>query len=109
MKYLITEEIESPTKATKHIEVRDLFFFLGYLTCALAFRDLVHDRLQIPYIIFSALIATFLTMKSVFNKKRRNYESIYLLISRFFSDGIYGYRPTYEREEERMEENAELK
>ena len=107
MKYLITEEIESPAKATKHIEVRDLFFFLGYLALAVCFRGLVHDRLQIPYLLFSALMATVLTMKSFFNKKRRNYESIYLLISRFFSDGIYGYRPIYEKEEEIAYESKE--
>ena len=109
MKDLITEEIESPAKATKHIEVKDMFFFLGYITIAFAFKNLVHDSLEIPYLIFSALMAVFLTMKSFYNKRRRNYESLYLLISRFFSDGIYGYRPIYEREEKRSVEKTEEK
>ena len=107
MKYLITQDIESPAKATKHIEVKDMFFFLGYITIAFAFKNLVHDSLEIPYLIFSALMAGFLTMKSYYNKRRRNYESLYILTSRFFSDGIYGYRPIYEREENRSVEKTE--
>ena len=91
-----TESLESKTRVYAGFEVFDLFFVMGYLMISYGLSDLVHDRLKIPFMIFSFLIAVFLTTKSTFNKKRRNYESIYFLIMKDVST----YRP-YLHEEER--------
>ena len=95
MKYLVTEEIESPNKVSKHIEAVDFFFVIIYMGLAFAFMSLVHEKLHIPYMIFSFLMCTFLTSKSVFNKKRRNYESMFMMLRH----DITVYRAIYNKEE----------
>lgn len=87
MKYLITEEIESPNRVFKNVEVMDFFFVLGYMSVAFALRSLVHPALHIPYLIFSLLFCIFLTCRSAWNRKRRNYESLFLMIKH--DTGVY--------------------
>lgn len=82
MKYLVTEQIESPNKVNKHIEVKDFFFVLAYIGVTIAFMDYVHEALKVIYFMFSLSCSIFLTTKSAFNKRRRNYESIFLLLAR---------------------------
>lgn len=91
MRYLVTEQIESPNKVTKHIEVTDFFFVLFYMAISFALMDFVHQGLRVVYMIFSAACCLFLTAKSPFNRKRRNYESMILL----FSKDETVYRPIY--------------
>lgn len=91
MKYLITEEIESPSKVTKHIEAFDFFFIIIYVGVSFALMGGVYSALKPFYMIFSLAVAVFLTSKSAFNKKRRNYESLILLLKKDYEI----YRPLY--------------
>lgn len=91
MKYLITENIESPSKVSKHIEAADFFFMVIYIGICVAIMGMVHEKLKVAYIIFSCVMAIFLTSKSIFNKKRRNYESIYLMLVH----DLNVYKPIY--------------
>ena len=75
MKYLITEEIESPNRVFKNVEALDFFFVLSYML-----KAMVHPSLHIPYYIFSLFCCIFLTCRSAFNRKRRNMESVFLLL-----------------------------
>ena len=83
-----TENIESKTRVYAGFEVFDFFFVIGYFAISYALSDLVHDRLKLPFMIFSFLMAVFLTARSTFNKKRRNYESLYFLITKDVA--VYG-------------------
>ena len=87
MKYLITEEIESPNRVFKNVEVADFFFVIGYMCVAFALRSLVHPALHIPYLISSLLFCIFLTCRSAWNRKRRNYESLILMMKH--DTGVY--------------------
>lgn len=87
MKYLITEEIESPSRVFKNVEVIDFFFVVGYMCVAFALRHLVHPTLRIPYMIFSLLFCIFLTCRSLWNRKRRNYETLFLMLKH--NTGVY--------------------
>ncbi len=80
MKYLITEEIESPTRLSKHVEAADFFFVFFYMAVTLAMGSLVHEYLRFLYYLFSFAVSIFLTSKSRYNVKRRNYESLYLML-----------------------------
>lgn len=105
MKYLVTEEIESPNKVMKNIEVADFFFVVGYMGITIALNSLVHEKLVVLYYIFSFLLCLFLTAKSGFNRKRRNYESIFLMLRH----DINVYRAVYgevgSEDEETIEES----
>ncbi|MEY8366765.1 DUF5592 family protein [Anaerovoracaceae bacterium 41-7] len=80
MKYLITEEIESPNRVFKNVEALDFFFVLSYMAIVYALKAMVHPSLHIPYYIFSLFCCIFLTCRSAFNRKRRNMESVFLLL-----------------------------
>lgn len=82
MKYIVTEDIESPVKVAKGIEVYDLFFLVIYMAISFVLMNGVHNVLKPPFMVFSFLTAVFLTSKSMFNKRRRNFESVILLLQR---------------------------
>lgn len=82
MRYIVTKNIETPNKVVKHIMVFDFLFVLTYMGIVFALKNLVHPSLRIVFFIFSFLMAVFLTAKSVFNKERRNYESIIMMLQR---------------------------
>lgn len=103
MKYLVTEEIESPNKVSKYIMVADFFFVIIYMGIAFSFMSQVHDRLHIPYLIFSLAFSIFLTCKSGFNRKRRNYESMFLM----FRHDLNIYRAVYDYGREGAEDEIE--
>lgn len=94
MKYLITEEIESPNRVFKNVDALDFFFVLSYMAITYALKAMVHPSLHLPYYIFSLLCCIFLTCRSAFNRKRRNLESIFLLLKHNTSV----YRAVYEEE-----------
>ena len=77
-----TDSIESRTSVAFGYDVWDLFFLMFYIAL-------------IAYIIFSVLVAIFLTTRSTLNKRRKNYESLYFLISKDIST----YRPFYSRKD----------
>ncbi|MGL4484969.1 MAG: DUF5592 family protein [Anaerovoracaceae bacterium] len=80
MKYIVTEDITSPNKVAGPVTVFDFFFVGVYMGVSFVLLSGVHSSLKIPFLIFSLLMAIFLTSRSYFNKKRRNYESLILLL-----------------------------
>lgn len=95
MSYIVTQNIESPNRVAKFLYVFDFFFVIGYMGVTFALASIVHEKLHIPFYIFSFLLAIFLTSKSTYNKGRRNYESILLMLQK----DILIYKP-YIREVE---------
>lgn len=80
MKYIVTEDIKSPSKVAKGMDVFDFFFILGYMAISVMLCNAVHSLFKVPFMIFSLVMAILLTAKSRHNKKRRNYESLILLL-----------------------------
>lgn len=80
MKYIVVQDIKAETKVGKSIYLFDFFFLLTYATVTFMLSSIVHSMLKIPFFIFSGVCALFLTMKSSWNRKRRNWESIFLYI-----------------------------
>ena len=82
MRYLVAKDIKSETKVSKNIYIYDFFFILIYMSVSLVLANLVHPSLKIVFFIYSLVMAVFLTAKSYYNKKRRNYESIMIMLRR---------------------------
>ena len=80
MKHVVVQDIKSETKVGKSIYLFDFFFLLTYGAVTFLFGIVVHSILRVPFYIFSGLCAIFLTMKSSWNKKRRNWESLFLYL-----------------------------
>lgn len=78
MRYIVMQEIKSPTKVAKHIFLKDFFFLFPYGVATFVFSWLVYKPLTIPYYLFSCVMGVFLTLPSFYNPKRRNYETILL-------------------------------
>lgn len=95
MKYIVTEEIESPVRVSKRIEFFDLLFVVCYMAVSFAFSALVAEKLKMAFLFFSAAVAVTLTAKSPFNRRRRTFESIYFMLKK---DSTI-YRPIYEESE----------
>ena len=94
MKYIVTEDIESPGKVSKNIDAFDFIFVLAYIGVSFVLMSMVHSHLRAIFMIFSGSIAIFLTCRSPFNRRRRNYESIILMLKRDISI----YKAFYEKE-----------
>lgn len=82
MRYLVAKDIKSETKVSKNIYIYDFFFILIYMSVSLVLANLVHPSLKIVFFIYSLGMAVFLTAKSYYNKKRRNYESVMIMLRR---------------------------
>ena len=91
---ITTESVESKTKVIFDYDAYDLFFIVIYAAISFGLRSEVHDSLRGAFMIFSIVIAIFLSSKSSLNKKRKNYESLYLLITRDTAN----YRPFFAKE-----------
>lgn len=87
MKHIVVQDIKSETKVGKSVYLFDFFFLVTYGAVSFLFGSTVHEMLRITFYIFSAVCAIFLTMKSNWNKKRRNWESLLLYIRR--DKGVY--------------------
>lgn len=87
--YLNPQEIKSETRVALGIYAFDFFFLLFYAIFTYMLRNMVHNAIRIPYYIFSVCMAIFLTMPSTFNRKRRNYQSLIIMLKRDFAV----YRP----------------
>lgn len=83
----VTKELKSQTKVFKTLYIFDFFFLVTYISLTYMFRSMVHTELRMEYYIFSILMAIILTLPSSINKKRRNYQSICILIKR--TDAVY--------------------
>lgn len=82
MRYLVAKDIKSEMKVSKNIYIYDFFFILIYMSVSLVLANLVHPSLKIVFFIYSLGMAVFLTAKSYYNKKRRNYESVMIMLRR---------------------------
>lgn len=82
MKYIVVQDMKTETKVSKNIYLFDFFFLLVYAAVSLMFGSVVHAMLRVPFYLFSGVCGIFLTMKSSWNKKRRNWESLFLFIRR---------------------------
>ena len=82
MRYIVTQEIKSETKVGKVIYVFDFLFIVVYIMVSYLLSYVVADELHVPFYIFSVIMAIILTMPSFANKKRRNYQSILLLVKK---------------------------
>ncbi|WP_314922744.1 DUF5592 family protein [Mogibacterium diversum] len=95
----VITNIESKTKATKHFNLSDLFFLTGFLIIAYMFKGAVHELLFIPYMLFSLFNAAYLIMPSRYNKGRKNYESLAVMMKK----DVLVYRPYYGKDGEEDE------
>lgn len=86
-KNVATESLKSKVKVTDWLELKDFMFVAVYMTVMLIFQTFVHRRLILWFYAFSFFIAVFLVLKSNFNARRRNYESIFFLLTR--DDKVY--------------------
>lgn len=82
MEYSIANEIKSQTRVVGNIYAYDFIFLVLYAIGTFFFKNLVNKHLLIPYSIFSASIAIFLTSSSGLNPLRRNYQSIIIYLQR---------------------------
>lgn len=82
MRYVVMKEIKSKTKVNKWLYVQDIFFLAIFVAMAGMFRTYVYDKLQVAYWIFTGLMGLLLRMPSVFNPKRRMYESFMILVKK---------------------------
>ena len=80
MRYLVTQDIKSPSKVGKGLYVQDFFFLIIYGGLSVVFSGLVNGSLLLPYGIFSGCMALGLTASSAKNRKRRNLQSMILYI-----------------------------
>lgn len=95
-KTVTTTSIESSNRVFGSYDVWDFLFIMIYVMISYGLRLYVHPSLRIPFFIFTFVVAFFLTSKSGLNKRRKNYESLYFLITA----DLAAYRP-YLNEEER--------
>ena len=77
----------------------DLFFLTGFLIIAYMFKGAVHELLFIPYMLFSLFNAAYLIMPSRYNKGRKNYESLAVMMKK----DVLVYRPYYGKDGEEDE------
>ena len=93
-KTVTTTKIESDNRVFGSYDAWDFLFMIVVVMISYGFKINVHPKLRMPFIIFNFLIALFLTSKSGYNKKRKNYESLYFLINK----DLTTYRPFFARE-----------
>lgn len=77
-KYLVIKELHSATKVSRHLYIFDFMFVLIYLSISIPFRELVYDELQIPYFIFSGVVALKLVSRTRSNPGKHFYEAIFI-------------------------------
>lgn len=79
----VIQGLESKVKLTSNIEMFDFFFCLAFVGFNVAFvYPYVHQDLQKIFLAFTVIFSIFLTVKSPINKKRRYFESAFLLLKR---------------------------
>ena len=87
--YINPQEIKSETKVGFGLYAFDFFFLIFYAMFTYILGNIVHDAIRIPYYIFSCIMGLTLTIPSPLNKKRRNYQSIIIMLRK----DINVYRP----------------
>lgn len=88
-----THSLKTETSVGANTKGFDILFMIGWIVISFFLSPFVDKRLYIPYGIFTTSIAFYLTRKSKLNKGRRNFESIYFLLTK----DKFVYRPYYRR------------
>lgn len=88
--HIVTNELKSEPKVGGKVFISTFYFLMFYGIVFYNLKIFVHERLMIPYAIFSVVTGVFLTMPSVFNHRRKIYQSIIIYLRR---DKTV-YRPT---------------
>lgn len=78
----IAKELQSESRVFLWIYAFDFLFLVFYAIAAQMLASSVYPSLKIPYYIFSAVCAVYLTLPSSSNKKRRNYQAIVIYLMR---------------------------
>lgn len=103
MRYLVSKEIKSETKVGKSMYLFDLFFLIIYMAVSFVLVNLVHPSWQLVFYLYSLVMAVLLTSKSYFNKKRRNYQSMAIILRK----DTTVYRPVANISKNLTDENEE--
>lgn len=88
---ITTRDIDSNITVFKNVTVTDAITLGIWIVFTFTLENIVHDSLRLPFIIFSISMGIFLVCPSLINKQRRNYESIYILLTK----DVGGYRPYF--------------
>ena len=87
--YIMLKELETPFKINKFIYAADLFFLAGFAGLGAVLQGLVFSKLQVVFFIFNLLVGCFLTAPSFANPKKRNFQSLFLLLRRMQNKRVY--------------------
>ena len=87
--YIMLKELETPFKINKFIYATDLFFLAGFAGLGAVLQGLVFSKLQVVFFIFNLLVGCFLTAPSFANPKKRNFQSLFLLLRRMQNKRVY--------------------
>lgn len=79
---IVTNELKAEPKIAGKVFISTFFFLLFYWVLFYNIRIFVHSSLMVPYTIFAISTGIFLTTPSLFNRKRKMYQSIFLLLKR---------------------------
>ena len=79
---IIPQELNAPIKVWKFLYLFDLFFIISYFAVSAVFAGFVHSSLQIPYYIFTALMAVLLTLRSPYNPQKRIFQTVIFAIKK---------------------------
>lgn len=76
------------------IYVQDFFFILAFIVFGMIFQSSVHSKLEFWFIIYNILVGIVLSLKSRTNPGKRNYEAIFIMLSkdREIYKPVYGGR-----------------
>lgn len=78
----LAKEVNSKTKVFKFVSVTDFFIIITYLAIIAILKGYVSDVLSVPYWIFSVVMAIIMTCPSPTNKKRKIWQSLFLMIKK---------------------------
>lgn len=87
--YIMLKELETPFKINKFIYATDLFILVGFAGLGAVLQGLVFSKLQAVFFIFNLLVGCFLTSPSFANPKKRNFQSLFLLLRRVQNKRVY--------------------
>lgn len=80
--HIVTNELKAEPKVAGKVFISTFYFLLFYGVVFYNMRIFVHGSLMVPYAIFTVVTGIFLTTPSLFNRKRKMYQSIFLLLKR---------------------------
>jgi hypothetical protein len=106
MRYFTPKEVKSKPKVAKFINIEDFFIILFIFAFSTLLDRLVYRPLVIPYYIFSVVTGILLIMPSKQNPKRRNYQSLLLLVRHLQNNNFYPQELNISKKREGEEDEA---